>query len=108
MKRMKTYTFDELKDKFIGEIGTPKRDEYEKAVKEEIQAYHIGEAIKQARIAKNLTQEELGNKVGVQKSHICKIERGRGISLSTMLKLFDAMDIRATLDLGAEGKIALY
>lgn len=108
MERMKTYTFDELKDKFIGEIGTPKRDEYEKAVKEEIQAYHIGEAIKQARIAKNLTQEELGNKVGVQKSHICKIERGRGISLSTMLKLFEAMDIRATLDLGVGGKIALY
>jgi transcriptional regulator with XRE-family HTH domain len=29
-------------------------------LKEELQAYHIGEAIKQARQAKNLTQEELG------------------------------------------------
>ena len=57
---MKTYTFDELKDKYIGEIGTPERDEYENILKEELQAYHIGEAIKQARQAKNLTQEELG------------------------------------------------
>ena len=55
---MKTYTFGELKDKNIGEIGTPKRDEYENILKEELQAYHIGEAIKQARQAKNLTQEE--------------------------------------------------
>ena len=35
---MKTYTFDELKDKYIGEVGTSKRDEYEKTLKEELQA----------------------------------------------------------------------
>ena len=52
---MKTYTFDELKDKYIGEIGTPKRDEYENTLKEELQAYHIGEVIKQAQQAKNLS-----------------------------------------------------
>ena len=33
---MKTYTLDELKDKYIGEVGTSKRDEYEKALKEEL------------------------------------------------------------------------
>ena len=54
---MKTYTFDDVKDMFIGEIGTPERDQYEQSLKEELQAYHIGEAIRQARIAKNLTQE---------------------------------------------------
>ena len=43
-------------DKYIGEKGTPKRDAYE----EELNSFLIGEAIKQARKSKNLTQEELG------------------------------------------------
>ena len=57
---MKTYTLEELTDEAIGKIGTPKRDKFEADLKEELQAYHIGESIKQARQAKNLTQEELG------------------------------------------------
>ena len=52
---MKTYTLDELTDEAIGKIGTPKRDKFEADLKEELQAYHIGEAIKQAQQAKNLT-----------------------------------------------------
>ena len=43
MAKMKTYTLDELKDKAIGKIGTPERDKYEADLKEELQAYHIGE-----------------------------------------------------------------
>ena len=72
---MKTYTLDELTDKYIGKIGTPERDKYEKDLKEELQAYHIGEAIKQARIAKNLTQEQLGERIGVQRAQISRRER---------------------------------
>ena len=52
---MKTYTLDELTDEAIGKIGTPKRDKFEADLKEELQAYHIGEAIKQAQQAKNLS-----------------------------------------------------
>lgn len=52
---MKIYTLDEVKDDFIGKIGTPERDKFEQDLKEELQAYHIGEAIRQARLAKNLT-----------------------------------------------------
>ena len=36
----------------------------------------IGENIKKYRIAKNLTQEELAEVVGVAQSMICQIERG--------------------------------
>ena len=79
---MKTYTLDELTDKTIGKIGTPKRDKFEQDLKEELQAYHIGEAIKQARMAKNLTQEELGEKMGVQRSQVSRLEKGKSISFS--------------------------
>ena len=79
---MKTYTLDELTDEAIGKIGTPKRDKFEQDLKEELQAYHIGEAIKQARMAKNLTQEELGEKMGVQRSQVSRLEKGKSISFS--------------------------
>lgn len=104
---MKTYTFDELKDKYIGEIGTPKRDEYENILKEELQAYHIGEAIKQARQAKNLTQEELGERIGVQKAQISRLEKGKNITISSLMRLFEAMEVPLTLEMGGIGKISL-
>lgn len=104
---MKTYTLDEMKDEFIGKIGTPERDKFEQDLKEELQAYHIGEAIKQARLAKNLTQEQLSEKIGVQKSQISKLEKGKSITLSSLMRLFSAMEIPLTLDMGGIGKISL-
>ena len=104
---MKTYTLEELTDKYVGEVGTPKRDKFEDDLKTELQAYHIGEAIKQARLAKNLTQEQLGEKIGVQKSQISRLERGKSITLSSLMRLFSAMEIPLTLDMEGVGKISL-
>ena len=39
MAKMKTYTLDELTDKYIGKIGTPERDKFEQDLKEELEAY---------------------------------------------------------------------
>lgn len=36
---MRTYTLDELTDKYIGEKGTPRRDKFDADLKDEIQAY---------------------------------------------------------------------
>jgi ribosome-binding protein aMBF1 (putative translation factor) len=104
---MKTYTLEELTDKYIGEVGTPKRDKFEDDLNAELQAYHIGEAIKQARLTKNLTQEQLGEKIGVQKSQISRLERGKSITLSSLMRLFSAMEIPLTLDMEGVGKISL-
>lgn len=49
---MKTYTFDEVKDKYIGKKGTMERDAYENELRFDL----IGEAIKQARKERKLTQ----------------------------------------------------
>lgn len=99
-----------LVDEAWGPIGTPERDAMEARLKEELQAYHIGETIKAERIKQNLTQEELGEKVGVKKSQISKLEKGKCvITLPTMSRVFKALGITsATLDLGVAGKVALW
>jgi HTH-type transcriptional regulator / antitoxin HipB len=61
---MKTISLSELKDKTLGKVGTPKRDQYEQELRVEI----LAEQIKQLRKERNLTQEQLGKLVGVQRN----------------------------------------
>ena len=85
---MKTVTFDELKDKYIGEKGSPERDAYELELKVEV----LGEMIKKVRQEKHMTQEELGKLVGVNKSQISKLERNtKNVTIATILKIFRAL-----------------
>ena len=104
METMKFYTEEEILDKHIGKKGTPKRDQFEA----DLNSFLIGEAIKQARKANNLTQEQLGEKIGVQKAQISRLERGHGITFATMARIFKAMNIPACLDMGSIGKVALW
>ena len=55
----------------------------------------MGARIKEARIAKGMTQEELGKIVGVQKSAIAKYETGRVVNIkrSTLQKIASALNI---------------
>ena len=110
MAKMKFTPADELIDAVWGKVGTPERDAMEAQLKEDIQAYFVGEAIKKARLRQNLTQEELGERVGVKRSQICKLENGKSsITLSTMSRVFKALGITtATLDLGIADKVALW
>ena len=94
------YTLEEMLDEDLGKIGTPRRDAFEAAVQEEIRAYHIGEAIRKARQERSMTQEQLGELMGVKKARISKIENGHNITISTMARAFKAMGIAATLNLG--------
>lgn len=57
---------------------------------------NIGMKIKRARMAKGLTQEALGDIVGVQKSAIAKYENGRIVNIkrSTIQKIASALNIR--------------
>ena len=58
----------------------------------------IGQKIREARLAKGLTQGELGNLVGLQKSAIAKYENGRVVNIkrSTLQKLAKALDLRGS------------
>ena len=57
---------------------------------------NIGEKIRSARLAKNMTQSELGDLLGVQKSAIAKYESGRVVNIkrSTLKKISDILEIR--------------
>lgn len=56
----------------------------------------LGKIIKKARIEKGLTQQALGEIVGVQKSAIAKYENGRIVNIkrSTLQKIASALNIR--------------
>lgn len=85
---MKMMSLDELKDRDIGKIGTPDRDTYEFDLKMEV----LGAMIKSVRKERRLTQEQLGELVGVQKSQISKLERNtKNITIETILKVFNAL-----------------
>ncbi len=87
-KKMKMMTLDELKDRDIGEIGTPERDQYEFELKMEV----LGDMIKSVRKERHLTQEQLGQLIGVQKSQISKLERNtKNVTIETILKVFNAL-----------------
>lgn len=109
MEKMNLIPLEDALDRHFGKIGTPKRDEFESDVEEALHAYRIGEAIKAERLKQNLTQEELGERIGVQKAQISRMERGYSISIPTMSRAFKALGITtATLDLGVAGKVALW
>lgn len=110
MAQMKLIPADNMKDKLWGKRGTPEREAMETKLKEDVNAYIVGEAIRKARLAQNLTQEQLGERIGVQRAQISKLEKGTSvITLPTMSRVFQALGIAtATLDLGIAGKIALW
>ena len=94
---IKMYSFEEILDEDLGRKGTPGRDAFETAVEADVRAYHIGEAIRQARKDKNLTQEQLGKLMGVQRAQVSKIESGKNLNFTTIARAFKAMNIRADL-----------
>jgi HTH-type transcriptional regulator / antitoxin HipB len=94
---MKKYTLEELTDNYIGEKGTADREQFEFELKLDI----LGHMIKKARKEKKLTQQELGDLIGVQKAQISKIENNtKDVRLSTIIKVFDALKakVKMTID----------
>lgn len=110
MAKINMTSLDVLTNEVFGEIGTSKRDAMEKQLKEEVNAYFVGETIRKMRQAQNLTQEQLGERIGVQKAQISRLEKGKCvITLPTMSRVFQALGVAtATLDLGLGGKLTLW
>jgi len=71
-------------DKEVGAKGTTKRDEFEK----EYEAFKLGVIIQQARQAKGLTQEQVAELAGTDKSYISKLEKDlKDVRFSTLQRI---------------------
>ncbi|MGD0712336.1 MAG: helix-turn-helix transcriptional regulator [Bacteroidales bacterium] len=90
-KKMRLYSLDEIKDEFIGKRGTAKRDIYE----QELQLEALGDMIRHVRVERNLTQEQLGKLLGVQKAQISKLENNTtNVTMDTVLRVFNALQAK--------------
>jgi DNA-binding XRE family transcriptional regulator len=88
---MKTYSLEEMTDKHIGKVGTPKRDAFENELRLDL----LGQTIKNIRKERNLTQEALGQLIGVKKAQISKIENSlTDARFDTILKVFKALNAK--------------
>lgn len=94
--RLKIYSLDEITDKYIGKPGTPKREDFDYELRLDL----IGEAIKQARKERHLTQEELGQLVGVKKAQISKLENSlTDARFETIIKVFKALNAKINFNI---------
>ena len=99
--------FGENKHQNTSCIGTPERDEFERSVDEAVHAYQVGVAIRQAREAQQLTQAQLGERMGVQRAQVCRLESGKSITLKSMMRAFRALGVQVTLDMKGIGQVEL-
>lgn len=104
-KELKTVSLDTMIDKHIGKRGTTKRETFENELRIDL----LGNAIKQARKDRNLTQEQLGKLVGVQKAQISKIENSvKNARFDTILKVFEALGAKVNFNVEMDNKELVF
>lgn len=92
---LKMFTFEEIKNEFIGEKGSEKRNLYE----QELQLEILGDLIKKVRLERNLTQQDLGNLIGVQRAQISKLENNTtNVTMDTILRVFGALKAKVSFN----------
>ena len=103
--KFKTVSIDTMIDKHIGKLGTEKREAFESELRIDL----LGQAIKKARQERNLTQEQLGELVGVQKAQISKIENSvKNARFETILKVFEALGAKVNFNVELNKKKLAY
>jgi ribosome-binding protein aMBF1 (putative translation factor) len=85
-KNNKLTSLEDFIDKKVGKVGTPQREKFEK----EYDTFKLGVLIQQAREQKGLTQEQLAQLAGTNKSYISKLERNlKDIRFSTLQRIIN-------------------
>lgn len=79
-----TTTLNQILDAKYGKKGAPKREKWE----QEFESFRLGILLEEARTKLGMTQEELAQKCGTNKSYISRIENNSSdIRLSTLMKI---------------------
>jgi len=103
--KFKTVSIDTMIDRHIGKRGTEKREIFENELRIDL----LGQAIKKARQERKLTQEQLGDLVGVQKAQISKIENSvKNARFETILKVFEALGAKVNFNVELNNKKMAY
>jgi HTH-type transcriptional regulator / antitoxin HipB len=77
-------TLDEILEVKYGKRGTEKREKWER----EFESFRLGVLLEEARIKLGMTQAELAEKCGTNKSYISRIENNASdIKLSTLMRI---------------------
>ena len=94
MKKMNLTPIEDLIAEDFGAEGTPTRMEFDA----EIDAFILGERLREERQKVGLTQEQLADKIGTKKSYISRVENGHAdIQLSTLQKIFQGLGRKVCL-----------
>ncbi len=84
MKKKNLTSLSDFIDEKAGLKGTKKRDKYDK----EFEAFKLGVLIQQARQEKGMTQEQLAELAGTNKSYISKLEKDlKDVRFSTLQRI---------------------
>jgi HTH-type transcriptional regulator/antitoxin HipB len=79
-------SIDQFIDESIGVKGTKERDHFE----DDYDSFKLGVLIQQARKQKGLTQQQLAELAGTNKSYISKVERNlKDIRFSTLQRIIN-------------------
>lgn len=81
-------------------------EEFKAMLEDALLTKSVGEAIERARKDKNLTPEEVGQRVGVSRMRISQLEKAENIELSTLVRVASAMGYKVQIALQSEdGKV---
>ena len=99
---MKLTSIDEFTDEVVGVKITAERYIFEYDLRMDI----IGTMIKDARKKKKMTQEELGQIIGVQKAQISKLENNtKDFRIGTIIRVLEALGAKVKLSVELENNI---
>ncbi len=93
-EKMKTFDVDAQLDAYFGKEGTPERS----AAEDRAHAFFTGQIIEEARKKAHLTQAELADRIGSNKSYISRVESGKtDPKVSTFYRIASALGLSVEL-----------
>ncbi|KAA6321196.1 hypothetical protein EZS27_029124 [termite gut metagenome] len=93
-KLAKLHNFNDILDKKYGKEGTDTRT----AFHEKSMAWYYGDILKDRRKKMKLTQQQLADRVGKERSYIARIEKGEtDMQVSSLIRIAQALGLQLTI-----------
>ena len=88
-------SFNEKLDREYGQKGTMQRETFDAKAR----AWYYAEVLKDARKAAGMTQKQLAERIGKERSYIALLEKGEtDMQLSTFLMISEAVGLKVALN----------